>query len=77
MGVEPRRRVRWDRIPADRLAATVASIGSRGSRMFLVLDGNAEREEFEQRFGSDPSGVRIEFVDRVRDVSLATVQSRN
>ena len=69
--------VRWDRIPADRLAATVASIGSRGSRMFLVLDGNAEREEFQQRFGSDPSGVRIEFVDRVRDVSLATVQSRN
>jgi hypothetical protein len=67
--------VRWDRIPPDRLAASVAAIGDRGRRILLVLDGNSERDEFQQRFGTDaPGGVRIEFVDRIQNVSLAVVE---
>jgi hypothetical protein len=66
--------VRWDLIPPDRLAATVRSISGRGYPMLLVLDGLSEREEFQQRFGAGPPGVRIEVVERVQNVSLATIE---
>lgn len=67
--------LRWDRIPPGRLALTIAAIAERNRAAFLVLDGNAEREEFARRFSSSP-GVQIDFVDRVQNVSVATVRAR-
>jgi hypothetical protein len=66
--------VRWDQIPSDGLAATVNAITGRGHRVLLVLDGPSEREQFRQRFGASPPGVRIDILDRVRNVSVATVE---
>jgi hypothetical protein len=69
--------IRWDRIPAGQLSQAVAAIAGRGHRMFLVLDGNDERQEFASRFDDAAlAGVRIEFVDRHVNAYLATVAPR-
>jgi hypothetical protein len=65
--------VRWDRIPADGLAAVVRAIEERGGESYLALDGNDEREMFRERFGEPPAGVRIDVLDRIRTVDLAKV----
>lgn len=64
--------LRWDQIPADRLTAVVEAIQDRGRAVLLVLDGNTERDEFARRFGQ-PRGLRIEVVDRIRNVDVARV----
>lgn len=68
-----RQTVRWDRLPPGSLADVVTAIARRGGAAYLAMDGNAEREEFTERFGSDPEGVRIEFIDRIRTVDIARV----
>jgi hypothetical protein len=60
--------LRWDRIPSDRLAATVRAISARGSRAFLVLDGD-ERAQFAKRFGER----HLEVINRVRTVDTVDI----
>lgn len=67
-----RRTVRWDQVPGDRLVPVLEVLERRGHPVFLVLDGQPEREEFARRFG-EPDGLRIEFVHRVRTAYLARV----
>lgn len=68
--------IRWDLIPPERFAPTVAAITGRRRQMFLVLDGNAERTEFAGYVGAGgTAGVDVEFVDRVQNVSIATVKT--
>jgi len=64
--------LRWDQIPPDRLAPTLAAVAARKRAAFLVIDGDGERLEFFKRFGANPP-ARIAFVDRVQNVFLATI----
>ena len=64
--------LRWDQLPAERLAPLISAIVERSRSVFLLLDGNSEREQFARRFGA-ASGVQIEFIDRVQNVSVATI----
>jgi hypothetical protein len=67
--------IRWDRVPPTEFAPMLAAIVERRRQILLVLDGNAERDEFAQRFAPhDLARVRIEPLDAFQNVSLARVQ---
>jgi hypothetical protein len=44
--------VNWERIPAGALPATLAAMHRSGSAVYLLIDGEEEHLEFEQRHGS-------------------------
>jgi hypothetical protein len=69
--------VRWDAIPADRLAPTLDALAARGTPAYVVLDGDDEQAQFQRRFGTVlGTRVRVEPVDRIFTTLIATIESR-
>jgi len=68
--------LRWDALPSDRLAETVAAAEQRGMPVYAVLEGY-EMPQFERRFaGQLGSRVTFEPVDRVLTTYIAELRVR-
>jgi hypothetical protein len=68
--------LRWDALPADRLAETVAAASRRGQAMYAVLE-QYEMPQFERRFAGQ-LGSRVDFepIDRVLATYIAQLRPR-
>lgn len=67
--------LRWDRLPPDRLEATIVALRGRGFPAYLVLDGPDEVRQFNKRFGlGSDSGLGIEQVGRIRNIDIAEIR---
>jgi hypothetical protein len=67
--------LRWDALPSDRLAETVAAADRRGMPVYAVLEGY-EMPQFEHRFAGQLSRVDFEPVDRVLTTYIAELRAR-
>jgi hypothetical protein len=64
--------LRWEAIPADRLADVVATARRRGHSTYLVLDDNAEAERFTRRSGVN-GRLRVEPIERILTTQIARI----
>jgi hypothetical protein len=67
--------LRWDAMPADRLAPTIAALAARGRAVYVVLDGTYEMEAFTRRFLAAGAPVRIEPLDRIVTAQIAAIRA--
>ena len=70
-----RQTLRWDRIPPDRLAATIDAAAQRGMPSYLVLDGNPELSQFERIRINAGSRLRVEPLERILTVQVARIDT--
>jgi len=65
--------LRWVRMPAGSLAATVEEAGRRGMGCYAVFDDEAEARSFEQQVAAGGERVQLDPVARVRSVVIHQV----